>query len=154
MHYVKKANWQRQCDAISCWETFVLPHGWKDWQYYLPTYLSIVAGHVHPFILWLQYSVVALASFRKNNGKLVQELLEEHNNEFEGWALPPNSQDLNPIKHLWDELDKQVQFLKAPLWNLQDFLFINVNACRYNHCQAIKSFSEKCKKNASLYLLI
>lgn len=77
----------------------------------LSTYLSIVAGHVHPFILWLQYSVVALASFRKNNGKLVQELLEEHNNEFEVWALPPNSQDLNSIKHLWDELDKQVQFL-------------------------------------------
>lgn len=71
--------------------------------------------------------MVALASFRKNNGKLVQELLEEHNNEFEVWALPPNSQDLNPIKHPWDELDKQVQFLKAPLWNLQDLKDLVVN---------------------------
>ncbi|KAK3520813.1 hypothetical protein QTP70_032379, partial [Hemibagrus guttatus] len=33
---------------------------------------------------------------------------------------PPNSPDLNPIEHLWDVLDKQVQSLEAPPHNIQD----------------------------------
>ncbi|KAK3510120.1 hypothetical protein QTP70_026836, partial [Hemibagrus guttatus] len=33
---------------------------------------------------------------------------------------PPNSSDLNPIEHLWDVLDKQVQSVEAPPRYLQD----------------------------------
>lgn len=35
---------------------------------------------------------------------------------------PPNSPNLNLIKHLWGELDKQVQSLEAPPSKLQDVM--------------------------------
>lgn len=40
---------------------------------------------------------------------------EEHNNELEVLNWPPRSSDKNPIEHMWDFLDKQVQ-----THNLQD----------------------------------
>ena len=43
-----------------------------------------------------------------HKAKMVQECFEEHINEFNVLTWPPNSPDLNPIKHLWDVLDKQV----------------------------------------------
>ena len=46
--------------------------------------------------------------------KMVQEWFEEHNNEFGVLTWPPNSPGLNPIKHLWDVLDKQVRSMEAP----------------------------------------
>ena len=51
---------------------------------------------------------------------MVQEWFEEHNNEFEVLTWPPNSPDLNLIKHLWDVLNKQVRSMEAPPRNLQD----------------------------------
>ena len=44
---------------------------------------------------------------------------EEHNKEFEVLTWPQNSSDLNPIKHLWDVLDKQVCSMEATPRNLQ-----------------------------------
>ena len=55
-----------------------------------------------------------------HKAKMVQESFEEPNNEFEVLAWPPNSLDLNPVEHLWDVLDKQVQSMEAPPRNLQD----------------------------------
>lgn len=39
---------------------------------------------------------------------IVQELFEEHEKEFRVLTWPPNSQDLNLTKRLWDVLDKQI----------------------------------------------
>ena len=87
------------------------------------TYLSIIADHVHPFMEMVFPDGCGL--FQEDNtlcnkAKMVQEWFEEHTNEFEMLTWPPNSPDLNPIKHLWDVLDKKVRSTEAPPCNLQD----------------------------------
>jgi len=69
---------------------------------------------------WKWYSLVAVASFSRimrpaTKQKMVQELFEEHSNDFEMLTWPPNSQDLNPIEYLWDVLNKQVRSMEAHL---------------------------------------
>ncbi|KAK3573262.1 hypothetical protein QTP86_019240, partial [Hemibagrus guttatus] len=53
-----------------------------------------------------------------HKAKIVQEWFDEHNKGFE--VLTSNSADLNPIGHLWNVLDKQVQSMEAPPLNLKD----------------------------------
>ncbi len=43
-----------------------------------------------------------------------QKWFEEHNNELEVLTWHHNSLDLNPIKHLWDVLNKQVRSMGGP----------------------------------------
>ncbi|KAK3527039.1 hypothetical protein QTP86_008668 [Hemibagrus guttatus] len=86
-------------------------------------YLRIAADHVHPFMETLFPDVCGL--FQQDNApchkaEMVQEWFDDHNNKFEVLTWPPNSPDLNPIQHLWDVLDKQVQSSEAPPRNLQD----------------------------------
>lgn len=58
-------------------------------------------------------------------------------------------QIFDPIPHLHCSFlaheDEFNVLVHLPI-SLLAILFINVNAHRYNHCQAIKSVSEKCKK--------
>ena len=94
-----------------CWETLG-PAIYVDVTLTLTTYLSIVADHIHPFMKTVFPDGCGL--FQQDNAlchkaKIVHEQFEEHNNKFEGLTWPPNSPDLNPIVHLWDVLDKQVQ---------------------------------------------
>ena len=56
---------------------------------------------------------------------MVQEWFEEHNNKFEVLTWPPNSQDLNPVEHLWDVLAN-----KSPARNLQDLNDLLLTSCR------------------------
>lgn len=64
---------------------------------------------------------VSIRTGARSNGRRWrnQEWLEKHN-EFEVLAWPPNSTDLNPIKHLLNVLVKQARSIEAPPPNLQD----------------------------------
>jgi len=55
------------------------------------------------YLKWKQYFLVAVASF---NRIMVQEWLEEQNLDLA--SKFPKTQ-INPIKHLWDVLNKQVR---------------------------------------------
>ncbi|KAK3570978.1 hypothetical protein QTP86_031835, partial [Hemibagrus guttatus] len=108
--------------AMFCWETLG-PAIHVDVPLTRTTYLSNVADHVHPFMETVFPDGCGL--FQQDNApcheaKMVQEWFDEHNNEFEVLAWPPNSPDLNPIEHLWDVLDKQVRSMEAPPCSLQD----------------------------------
>ncbi|KAK3572875.1 hypothetical protein QTP86_009313 [Hemibagrus guttatus] len=64
--------------------------------------------------------VLSRIMLHATKNKMLQEWFDERNNQFEVLTWPPNSPDLNPIQHLWDVLDKQVQSMEAPSRNLQD----------------------------------
>ncbi|KAK3561847.1 hypothetical protein QTP86_017492, partial [Hemibagrus guttatus] len=53
---------------------------------------------------WKRYSLMAVASFLQDNAPCHKAEMVQ---EFEVLTRPPNFQDLNPIKHLWEVLDKQ-----------------------------------------------
>ncbi|KAK3519523.1 hypothetical protein QTP70_033853, partial [Hemibagrus guttatus] len=79
--------------------------------------------HVHPFMETVFPDGCGL--FQQDNApchkaKIIQEWFDEHNNEFDVLTWPPNSPDLNPIEHLRNVLDKQVQSMEAPSRILQD----------------------------------
>lgn len=82
------------------------------------TYPNIVADQVQ------------MDTFFPHDSGLVQQddrtchtanMLQEHDNELKvlTW-LSPDSPDLTPIHHLWDELDKQVWALETPPHDFQD----------------------------------
>ncbi|MCI4382560.1 hypothetical protein PGIGA_G00016250 [Pangasianodon gigas] len=105
--------------AMFCWET--LSQGIHvDVTLTRTTYLNIIAD---PFMATVFPNGSSL--FQQDNvpchtAKIVQEWFEERDKEFKVLIWPPNSPDLNLIKHLWDVLDKQVRSMKAPPHNLQD----------------------------------
>ncbi|KAJ8417445.1 hypothetical protein AAFF_G00286720 [Aldrovandia affinis] len=108
--------------AMFCWETLG-PGIHVDVTLTRTTYLNIVANQVHPFMATVFPDSSGL--FQQDNApchtaKIVKEWFEGHDKEFKVLTWPPNSPDLNPIDHLWNVLDKQVQSMEASPHNLQD----------------------------------
>ncbi|MCI4382883.1 hypothetical protein PGIGA_G00019780 [Pangasianodon gigas] len=103
-----------------CWET-LSPGIHVDVTLTCTTYLNIVADQVHPFMATVFPNGRGLFQYAPcHTAKIVQEWFEEHDKVFKVLIWPPNSPDLNPIEHLWDVLDKQVQSIEHPPRNLQD----------------------------------
>lgn len=78
--------------AMFCWETLGPTIHVDDTL--TRTYLSIVAGYVHPFMGPV---------FLEGCGLLFQEWFDK----FEVLTCSPVSPDLSPIEHLWDALGKK-----------------------------------------------
>ncbi|KAK3516948.1 hypothetical protein QTP70_028239, partial [Hemibagrus guttatus] len=96
--------------AMFCWETLG-PADHVDVTLTCTTYLCIVVEHVYPFMETVFPDGCGV--FQQDNvacpkAKIIQEWFDECNNQFEVLTWPPNSPDFNPIKHLWDVLNKQV----------------------------------------------
>ncbi|KAK3557178.1 hypothetical protein QTP70_024694 [Hemibagrus guttatus] len=98
IHYGKKASRWRQCHALG---NILLP--------------KTLGPAIHDFDMYHlpKHYCRPYTPFHGN------ELFEEHN-KFEVLTWTSNSPNLNPIKHLWDVLNEQVQSMKAPPHNLED----------------------------------
>nr|KAF6369233.1 hypothetical protein mMyoMyo1_010611 [Myotis myotis] len=78
------------------------------------TYLSIVADQVHPIMLMAYPNGDGF--FQQDNAPchgagIVQEWLQEHQGDFTLLRWPPQSPNLNPIEHFWDEVKRAIRQL-------------------------------------------
>nr|KAF6369106.1 hypothetical protein mMyoMyo1_010511 [Myotis myotis] len=87
------------------------------------TYLSIVAGQVHPIMLMTYPNGDGF--FQQDNvpchsAHIVQEWFQEHEGDFTLLRGPPQSPYLNPIEHLWDEVKRAIRQLVPQPSNLTE----------------------------------
>ncbi len=74
-------------------------------------YLSIAAGHVHPFMTTVYPS--SDGYFQQDNApcnkaQIISDWFLEHDNEFTLLKWPPQRPDFNPIEHLWDVVEREI----------------------------------------------
>ena len=75
-------------------------------------YLNIIANQVHPFMEAVHQS--ANGFLQQDNlpchkTGIVHEWFHKHDSEFSLLQWPAESPDLNPIEHLWDEMERATQ---------------------------------------------
>ncbi len=85
-------------------------------------YLSIVAGHVRPFLTTVYPS--SDGYIQQNNApchkaQIIWDWFIEHDNELTLLKWPPESPDLNPIEHFWDVVEWEICIIDVQSTNLQ-----------------------------------
>ncbi len=85
-------------------------------------YLSIVANNVHPFMT-TEYTS-SDDYFQQDNAprhkaQIISDWFLEHDNVLTSLKWPPQSPDLNPIKHLWDVVEREILIMDVQPTNLQ-----------------------------------
>jgi len=84
-------------------------------------YLSIVFDHVHSFIATIYPS--SDGYFQQDNApchkaRIISNWFLEYDNEFTALKWPPQSPDLNPIEHLWDEVERELHSFKDSVYSV------------------------------------
>nr|KAF6324887.1 hypothetical protein mMyoMyo1_008338 [Myotis myotis] len=93
------------------------------------TYLSIIAGQLHPIMLMAYPNGDGFfqQDYAPGHGAhIVQEWFQEHEGNFTLLRWSPQSPDLNPIEHLWNEAKRAIRQLVPQPSNLTELtvLFI------------------------------
>ena len=83
---------------------------------------------------------------RPHNARVVQQFMNE--NEIEVLPWPANSPDLNPIEHVWDEMERRLRRLPQQPSNLQELAgdLVNIwNDIPQNfHANVVASMRRRC----------
>lgn len=120
MHCRKKTRWWRESDALGnvLLGTPGSGHSCGGFFDVMPIATSFQTMYT---CLWQWFSPVTLTSQQDNalyhTAQNVQVWSAEHSEEFKVLPWPSNSSHLNPIEHLWNVLEPQVQSVVAPLHN-------------------------------------
>ncbi|GFW73807.1 transposase domain containing protein [Trichonephila clavipes] len=86
-------------------------------------YLNTIADQLHPYMA--SVSPAGNGMFQQDNApchkaKIVLEVFQEHDTEFQLMSCPPNSPDLNQIEHIWDVMGQQLTVQRQPIPNISD----------------------------------
>jgi hypothetical protein len=72
-------------------------------------YLNIIANQVHPFMAVVYPSATQfLSAGLCHKASIVHGTIPGHVFEFSLLQWPAQSQDLNPVEHLWDEMERAI----------------------------------------------
>ena len=74
-------------------------------------YVTLLGDHLQPFMDFMYPHNDGI--FQQDNAPchragVVQNWFEEHSGEFRRMVWPPRSPDMNPIKHLWDVVERSI----------------------------------------------
>ncbi len=106
-------------------------------------YLSIVADHVHPFMTTVYPSFDGY--FQQDNApchkaQIISDWFLKHDNEFTLLKWPQQSQDLSPIEHFWDVVERENCIMDVQPTNLQQLrdaimsIWTNMEECFPTPC--------------------
>jgi hypothetical protein len=70
-------------------------------------YVTLLDDHLQLFMNVMTPTTMGNAPC--NRAGVVQYLFEEHSGEFRRMVWPPRSPDMNPIKHLWDVVERTIR---------------------------------------------
>jgi len=90
--------------------------------------------------------------------QIISDRFLEHDNEFTLLKLPPQSPDLNPIEHLWDEVEREIQIMDVQLKNLQQLrdalmlIWTNISQECFQHL--VESMPQRIKAVLKAYIYI
>ncbi|GBM26547.1 Transposable element Tc1 transposase [Araneus ventricosus] len=81
-------------------------------------YLNIIADPYMAFVFPTGNGIFQQDNAPCHKARIVLEWFEEHTYEFHLMSWPPNSPDLNPIEHIWDDMERQLRTQTPPCPNI------------------------------------
>ncbi|GFW80839.1 transposase domain containing protein [Trichonephila clavipes] len=74
-------------------------------------YLKTIADQLHPYMAYV---------FPAGNGMFQLDNVPCQKSKIVLMAWPPNSSDINPIKYIWDVMERQLRVKRPPIRNISD----------------------------------
>ena len=112
MPCVNIAGWWWWCDGVGCaLMAHIGPLIKVEQHLNAKRYLNIIANQVHLFMAAVYpYTSGFLQQDNApcHKDRIVQEWFHEHDGEFSLLQWPAQSPDLNPIEHLWDDMERAI----------------------------------------------
>ncbi len=90
----------------------------RSWRYFYSPRSKIVISHT-PTVYQFSDGYFQQDNAPCHKAQIISDWFLEHDNEFTLLKWPPQSPDINPIKHLWDVVEREIRIMDVKPTNLQ-----------------------------------